>query len=234
MKRELIAAIFDVDGLILDSEVFHAKAFTDAFNLNSPAKYQVDENFMKNWFYSNLSGKKISNQLTYVQKCFQHNDIPKIYQEYRKLFTKRLQTESVEVKQGFFNLIEYLKENGIKLAIVSTSSINSIKSLFKNSNIDINLFDVVISGDMELEHKPSPQPYLMACKNLNVSVNNAVVFEDSETGLSSAVNAGIKCFLIPGYAPISEEAKTKAFSVCNSLLDTIPILQKSFHIKSKN
>lgn len=228
MKEELLAAIFDVDGLILDSELFYAKAWTDAFNQNSPLEYQVDEGFMKQWFYNNLSGKKIGYELNFIQKCFQHNDIPKIYQEYRSLFSKRLLTDPIEVRKGFFELIEYLKTKNIKIGIASSSSIKSIENAFKNSKIDINLFDIIITGDMGLEYKPSPQPYLKACEELKVNVKSVIAFEDSETGLNSAINAGIKCFLIPGRAPISDKIQLKAFAVCDSLLDTIPFIANNF------
>lgn len=228
MNKQLCAAIFDVDGLILDSEAFYAKAWVDAFNLNSPLQYRIDEDFMKEWFYNNLSGKKIGQQLDFIQKCFKNNDIPKIYQEYRKLFTQRLQTEAIAVREGFFELVGYLREKGIKLAIASTSSKETIKTCFKNSKIDIDVFDVIVSGDMGLEYKPSPAPYLEACRELNVEAGNAIAFEDSQSGVLSAVNAGIKCFLVPGRAPLSEDIKTKTFAVCANLKSAISILDKHF------
>ena len=231
--KKLCAAIFDVDGLILDSEVFYAKAWADAFNNNSPTEYQVDEEIMKEWFYNNLSGKKIGQQLDFVQQCFQNNDIPKIYEEYRKLFNQRLQSEAIAVREGVFELINFLQGKNIKLGIVSTSSMGTIKKSFKNSNIDINIFDVIISGDMGLEYKPSPQPYLKACNDLKVGVDNVIVFEDSTSGLLSATNAGAKCFLVPGRAPILEETKTKAFAVCEKLSDAISLIENCFFSQDK-
>jgi len=78
MKKELTVAIFDLDGLILDSEVFYAKAWSDAFNANSQKEYKVEESVMIEWFYNNLSGKKIGQQLDNIQKQYKYNDIPKI------------------------------------------------------------------------------------------------------------------------------------------------------------
>lgn len=234
MKKELYTAIFDVDGLILDSEVFYAKAWTDAFNLNSLKKHQVDEDFMKDWFYNNLSGKKIGQQLEYIQKYFPNNNIPIIYQEYRKLFAQRLKSEPIKIRDGFFELVNFLKTCNIKIGVASTSSFDSIKNCFQNSNIDIDLFDAIISGDMGLEYKPNPAPYLTACKMLNVNVENAIAFEDSASGLDSAVNAGIKCFLIPGRAPISSKTKIKAYAVCKSLSEPISIIKRSFNLNNKN
>lgn len=232
MENHLKAAIFDVDGLILDSEAFYARAWTEAFNANSKEEYRVDNEVMMQWFFDNLSGKKIGQLLDVIQKKFPNNDIPKIYKEYRKLFAERIQTESIEVMEGFFNLVNYLKDNEIRLAIASTSSAESIKNCFKNSNIDISDFEVIVSGNMVSEYKPSPEPYLKACEMLNVNPDNVVAFEDSESGLFSASNANIKCFLIPGRAPISDETKKRAFAVCNNLADTVSIIEKTFFINS--
>lgn len=226
MRKELTVAIFDLDGLILDSEAFYAKAWSDAFNSNSPKEYMVEECVMMEWFYKNLSGKKIGQQLDYIQKQYKYNDIPKIYNEYRKLFRERLEHESIKPKNGFLDLINYLKEKGIRLAIASTSSAETIKKMLINANINVLDFEIIVSGDMGIEYKPSPDPYLKACELLNVSPQNAIAFEDSESGLLSATNAKIDCFLVPGRAPISKDVKKKAFFVCNSLAKTIPVIEK--------
>lgn len=229
MKKELTVAIFDLDGLILDSEAFYAKAWSDAFNSNSPKEYKVEESVMIEWFYNNLSGKKIGQQLDNIQKQYKYNDIPKIYKEYRKLFRERLEYESIKIKSGFFDLINYLKNKEIRLAIASTSSVETIKKTLTNANIDISIFETVISGDMGIEYKPSPDPYLKACEMLNVNPENAIAFEDSESGLLSATNAQIDCFLVPGRAPISEDAKKRAFFICDSLADTIPVIETTIN-----
>lgn len=226
MKTALEVAIFDLDGLILDSEVFYAKAWSDAFNLNSPKEYNVNESVMVEWFYNNLSGKRIGQQLDNIQKQYKYNDIPKIYKAYRKLYKERLDNGVIKVKNGFFELINYLQRNNIRLAIASTSSSETIKKVLTNANIDMSIFEVIISGDRVLEYKPSPEPYLKACEMLNVSVQNAIAFEDSESGLLSATNAQIDCFLIPGRAPVLENVKKRAFAVCDNLSDTIPIIEK--------
>jgi len=225
MKRKLKLAIFDVDGLILDSEVFYAKAWSDAFNANSKDKYKVNEEVMTEWFYNNLSGKNIGKQLEFIEKEYPHNDIKTIYEEYRSLFRKRLLTESIKVKEGFFELINYLKNNNVILAIASTSKEVSIRNAFKNAGIDISIFDVLITGDMDLECKPSPQPYLKACEILNINPKDAIAFEDSNSGVLSATNANIDCFLVPGRAPVSEEVKNKAYAICDNLDDAIEILE---------
>ena len=62
---------------------------------------------------------------------------------------------------------------------------------------------------------------------LNVSPQNAIAFEDYESGLLSATNAQIDCFLVPGRAPISEDAKKKAYFICDSLVDTILVIEKN-------
>ena len=85
MKTELKLAVFDVDGLMLDSEAFYANAWADAFNLNSKKEHRVNKKVLIKWFYNNLSGKKIGNQLDFIQSYYKNNDIKLIYEEYRKI-----------------------------------------------------------------------------------------------------------------------------------------------------
>lgn len=230
MKNKLKLAIFDVDGLILDSEAFYANAWADAFNEFSQPKYKVEKSTMINWFYNNLSGKKIGNQLDFIQQTYPNNDIVLIYEEYRKLFKTRQKTEKIEILPGFFELIEYLKEKNIILAISTTSRLESIQNEFKNANIDINDFKVIVSGEMVKNYKPNPEPYSKVCELLNIKPNEAISFEDSNSGVLSSTSAGVKCFLIPGRAPVSANAISKAYKVSESLLDTISIINKEFNI----
>lgn len=230
MKKNLKVAIFDVDGLILDSEAFYAKAWADAFNSNSRKEYRVDEDLMIEWFYRNISGKNIKEQLDKIQNEYKNNDIQTIYQEYQKLFTERLKNQAIDIRKGFFELLDYLKKNNIRLAIASTSKESAIKDAFKNANIDISAFEVLVTGDMMLEAKPNPAPYLKACQLLGVDFNDAIAFEDSESGLLSASGANIKCFLIPGRAVVNEEIQKRAFAVCDSLFDVISIIEREFSL----
>lgn len=230
MKNKLKLAIFDVDGLILDSEAFYANAWADAFNMFSKKEYQVPKEKMIEWFYNNLSGKKIGNQLDFLQETYPNNDINLIYEEYRKLFKVRQKTEKIDVLPGFFELIKYLKENNVILAISTTSRLESIQNEFKNANIDIGDFKIIVSGDMVQNYKPHPEPYSKVCDLLNINPNEAISFEDSTSGVLSSINAGIKCFLIPGRAPISSVAISKAYNISKTLLDAISIIKKDFII----
>lgn len=225
------AVIFDVDGLILDSEAFYAKAWSDTFDKLTPKKYRVEEEVMMDWFYNNLSGKKIGNQLEYIQSVFSHSDIQKIYREYRILFRERLKTEAIEVRHGFFELIKFLRDKKIKLALATTSSSDTLQKYFQNSKIDMSNFEVIVTGDIGLEYKPSPQPYLKACELLKLKPNDVIALEDSSSGVMSVVNANIRCVLIPGRAPVDEVAKQKAFMVCKDLAEVIDIIDNEIDLK---
>ena len=228
MESKLKAALFDVDGLILDSEAFYARVWTEVFNMYTPIKHRVEEKTMIEWFYNNLSGKKIGKQLAFIQNAYKHSDIPHIYEEYRKEFRSRQQTSPIDVRSGFFELIDFLKSNDIKLGLVSTSSKDTISTVLNNANVDMAMFSVVVTGDMGLEFKPSPEPYLKACELLNIKPYEAVVFEDSESGVMSAYNGGLDCMLVPSQAPISDYAKSSASRVLNTLDEAIDIIKTDY------
>ena len=230
MRKKLDAVIFDVDGLILDSELFYAQAWADSFNNFSPEKYRVDKEFMVDWYFENLAGKRIFDQLNMIQEKFKNNDIPKIYAEYCKLFRARLITDSIPVREGFFELLNYLKSHNVRLAIVSSSELDVIKNSFNNTNVDISDFEIIVSGDIVSKRKPNPEPYLKGCELLNVDKTNIIVLEDSESGVLSATNANLDCYLIRGRVPVSDVVKAKTCRVCNNLSEMIPSLEREYLI----
>ena len=121
-------------------------------------------------------------------------------------------------------LIKFLKEKNIKIAIASSSSFEKIHTRFKQANLDINEFDYVIGGDMVTSPKPDPQIYLKSCEVLNVKPENAIALEDSDSGIKSAVSAGMKAILIPDIKSPSEETLEIAYKKFDNLLEVIELL----------
>jgi HAD superfamily hydrolase (TIGR01509 family) len=93
---------------------------------------------------------------------------------------------------GLTNLINSLRKSKIKMAICSGSYLDQIKTALRNLSMD-SMFDAIVSCEMTNNHKPHPEPYLMALKTLNVKSNECLAFEDSENGVLSAKKAGIYC-----------------------------------------
>jgi len=97
----------------------------------------------------------------------------------------------IEPMSGLLQVLNYLKKQDIRLALVSSTSSHNILSAMNRLSL-IKYFDVIIGGDMLKQAKPAPEGYQTAAKQLGVDVKDALVIEDSSIGIQAAKNAGIK------------------------------------------
>jgi len=181
------AVIFDMDGVIIDSEPFHYKVFMkytrSKFGLTiSDEEYNGFIGTTNHSIYSILKEKyNIEGDLTtliaeYEEKCL----------EFLLSATNERPIHGVDV------LVKNLHQNKIKLAVASSSPkkvINIVLDMF-----DMNkFFDVKVSGQEVANSKPAPDIFLRAAELLNICPAECLVFEDSRNGVVAAKAAGMKC-----------------------------------------
>lgn len=181
------AVIFDMDGVIIDSEPFHYKVFKEyiwkKFNLViSDEEYSTFIGTTNHYIYESLQNKykfpgDLSTIITeYEEKCL----------EYLLSATTERPIQGVDV------LVKNIHQNKIKLALASSSPkkvIGIVLAMFKLNQF----FDVIVSGQ-EVEHsKPAPDIFLRAAELLNTLPEECLVFEDSRNGVMAAKAAGMKC-----------------------------------------
>lgn len=92
----------------------------------------------------------------------------------------------------FINYLKYLKEKGYKTCLATSTVKEFVDVILKHYGL-LEYFDEVLTADDVTKGKPDPQIYNIALKRLMVSKGEAIVFEDSKNGVSSAKNAGIYC-----------------------------------------
>jgi len=101
-----------------------------------------------------------------------------------------------ELLPGWENIFSEAKKHGIKTALVTASNRVLADALLINNSYQ-NYFDVVITSDDVKETKPHPEPYLTAAKHFGLDVLDCLAFEDSNTGITSSLGAGIPTIAIP-------------------------------------
>lgn len=185
MVRDVNTIFFDFDGVIIDSEPLHAKAkklTLEKFKIPYPStifddyKGRTDKVFF-DYVSNNLDTQKRPLD---VLLNFKRNIFEEIISELKLI-------------DGFLPFLEMVKTKGIHTALVSSTSLYSLRLVDELYHIS-QLFDVVITEvDTEL-HKPNPDPYLKALKVTAANTLNTIVIEDSPNGIISSKKAG--CFTI--------------------------------------
>lgn len=211
-NKEIKLAVFDMDGLLLDSEKINREKWIET------AKLLGYEMTYEQWF--GLLGTNEESEKQYLYKLY-GNDCPA--EEFRsvrmKLIGEYAEEYGIPVKKGVKELLEFFKENGVP-CVVATSSVRSrAENFLKRADI-LHYFDALTCGDEVKLGKPDPELFETAARKADVKPENCVVFEDSENGIIAAATAGMTPICIPDLQPPTETVK-KAAIIANSLDEII-------------
>lgn len=212
MKENRIkTVIFDMDGVIFDSEVLICEIWDEIakeYNLSN-----MDEVMVKCIGVNNAETEKIMKEE--YGEDFDYDFYRGISSQ---IYHSRYDDGKLPMKEGVFELLEFLKQNGYKTALASSTRIETVTNQLKAAGI-YRFFDEVIGGDMVSKSKPDPEIFLKAAAKLNVSPSEAYVIEDSFNGIRAAYSAGCIPFMVPDMLKPDEEMRKKAEKIFESLLE---------------
>lgn len=182
------AVLFDMDGVISDTQKMHDGAASDILRKHgvflSPEEIYTRYAGIRSgeWFTELLRGKNL--------------DISAVLKEKQDSVQKEAE-ESAAPIEGVVELINKLKDNGFRIAVASSSNRPFIDTILTKLNI-ADKFDTIASGDEVTYGKPNPEIFLLAARRLQVSPENCLVIEDSRSGMTAAKRAGMACVgLVP-------------------------------------
>jgi len=183
MNKE-IAVIFDMDGVICHTNPYHSKAFREFFstrNLNP-----TDEEFAEHMF-----GKSNSYILShFLKRPVAGDELIQLEREKELLF-RQLYEPHIEPIAGIVDFITDLEASGAKLGVATSAPLANLDLILSKVPIREKLGSLLASENVT-KHKPDPEVYLTSAKNLGVRPTRCIVFEDSFSGISAALNAGMK------------------------------------------
>lgn len=207
------AVIFDMDGLMIDSERVTFECYQE---IMKPMNLTMDEEF-----YKKLLGKPLRGIYeTFYETYGRDFPIENVIKDVHALMAKRFATEGVPIKKGLLPLLSYLKENHYKTIVATSSNRDRVDSILAQANIT-QYFDDSICGDEVTHGKPNPEVFLKSCEKLGVKTDEAFVLEDSEAGIQAASSAGIKVICIPDMKYPEEEYAKKTYKILSSLDEVI-------------
>jgi HAD superfamily hydrolase (TIGR01509 family) len=202
------AVVFDVDGLLLDSEAVYQESWQGSCAAQG---FTLDDAL-----YRTLIGQRIALCEEKVAGIAGPGfDIARFRTEWRAAW-REIAARGVEPKPGALELLAWLEERGVPLA-VATSSARSEAALSLGPLA--RRFRAVITGDQVANGKPAPDIYLAAARALGVAPERCLAFEDSENGARSALAAGMTVIVVPDLVRPADEVLARAHRVCASLTE---------------
>lgn len=207
----LQAVIFDMDGLIFDSERIVQRSW-------SAASKELGLPDVGSHIYHTI-GFNLKRRTKYFYQVFgQDFPMDQFNLLTRKKFQEIYESEGVDKKPGVEELLRYLKEQGIKTAVATSSHRGYSQELLGNAGL-VKYFDGFMYGDMVENAKPDPEIYLKACAAIHVSPEYSLALEDSPAGIEAAYAAGMIPVMIPDLVTPTDEVRNLCHRIETSLYD---------------
>ena len=205
---DIKAIIFDMDGVILDSETISDKTWLIA---QDEMDIKTDKDFI------NLCrGSNRNDTLTILRNIFgQDFDSEAFLKRTSELFKMYEDTQGIPLMPYAKQILEYLKPK-YRLALASSTNGEAVERQLRNAEV-IDFFETRTTGEMVEHSKPDPEIYLMACRSLGVEPGECAAVEDSPNGIKSAAAAGLKVIMVPDKIEPTEEIEALCWKICKTL-----------------
>jgi len=217
--REIImdkGVIFDLDGLLIDSEVISYQLYQD---LIKPYGYS----FSIEDYTQNYSGKAARKNMDDIVTRFQ---LPISIEEglnFVALKEKNYFQKGIPLKKGAKELLEYLKNHHYKIVLATSSTKERALMVLRQHHIDM-YFDQMVFGTEIKNGKPAPDIFIKACEKIKIKREDGLVLEDSEAGIQAAYLAQIPVICIPDMKKPAQSFQDMTKNIFPSLLDVITYL----------
>lgn len=210
-RQHEMAVIFDMDGVIFDSERLVVETWVEVAK-----KYGIEgiEEACAACVGINAQATELKMKEIYGE------EFP--YQEYKKeasaLYHERYDDGRLPTKPGIRELLEFLHANNIRTAVASSTRREVVEQEIRDAGL-APFFQKIICGDMVARSKPAPDIFLKAAEELGVAPEICYVIEDSYNGIRGAHAAGMHPIMVPDMLPPTDEMEKLAEQIFPSLFE---------------
>ena len=216
-NRPILGVLFDMDGLVLDSEILYSRfwiaacrefgyTMSNAQSLKMRALGRIQAEEMLHSFFGPEA------------------DYHAIRAARIQLMDAFIEENGVQTKPGIFELMDYLQAQGIRTAITSSSPVPRIRSHLSRHGLDTR-FDALCSGRDMPHGKPAPDIYLHGAAVLGLKPEQCMALEDAPAGILSAHRAGCLPVMIPDQDQPGEDTRNLLYAMCDTLADVISLME---------
>ena len=216
---DIKAVLFDMDGLMVDTESLATEAF-----IHSAKKQGYDMTKEETLLVLGFTTKSIYE---FWENYFKNSDVSgkQLVDDHYKYIENILFTTGPRKMPYIEELLKYLKESNYKVAVASSSNIEHIINNMKKTGLK-KYIDEFASGAEVENGKPAPDVFLLAAERLGVKPEECLVLEDSKAGVLAGSSAEAKVIMVPDMFKPDEECKERTYRIVGNLGEVISILEE--------
>ena len=217
----LKAVIFDMDGLMLDTERIALKAVSEAaISLGYPWREEIG---------LAMVGLNIRDSDAVVARHLGAECAEPLRVAFGERYLMALEAEPIPIKPGLLEFLDWLERQGVPKAVATST--RSERARFKLDRAGIgNRFQHIVCGDQVPRGKPEPDIFLAAAERLRVAPKHCLALEDSGPGVRAANAAGMKVIMIPDVLAPSADVIALGHPICRSLIEALQLVQENFTV----
>lgn len=203
------AVIFDMDGLMLDSEAIYRQVWQQAV--------RAQGHLLTDAQYSAFIGVTVADAEQALGRMLGPQfDLPRFQAEWPRRWRQHIAQHGIPRKPGLLRLLDLLAEDGYRTAVATSTvraeALDSLGALAAR-------FDAIVTGDMVPRGKPAPDIFLLAADKLGCVPSACLVLEDSEAGILAAHAAGMRVICVPDLKQPAPEVAQRVTAIYQTLDD---------------
>ncbi len=207
----MLSVIFDMDGVIFDTEMLCRKAWH-----SMEEEYGISAEKMDQLLILCVGTNRAHMVKTFLEQLGNDFPVERFLDESMDRIAA-LGASGLPLKKGAVELLSWLKEQNALLALASSTKRSLVIQELTDAGL-LDYFSVITGGDQITKSKPDPEIYLKTCQALDISPEAAFGIEDSYNGVRSASAAGLKTIMVPDLLPPTDEMRSLALCIQPDLL----------------
>lgn len=205
-----------MDGLMFDTE-------TLTYELQKPILKERGVDYTLDWYKQTVGKRSEDIVLMFKELCGDSFDYGNFRVQCREAYQKYTDEFGVPIKNGLFELLDFLKSEGIKTALCTSTTESSATRTLRISET-LTYFDALVCAEDVERGKPYPDPFVKAAEKLGLMPENCLALEDSINGIKSAYTAGMVTVMIPDLIEPTEEIRPMCYKILPTLKEVLDIV----------
>ena len=218
--KKISGVIFDMDGLIFDTEAVYSKN-----NIEIAQKFKMpgyDEEYYKSEV--GLGEKAVYQKYVNDFPMLRQDEIDQFFKESRASTWEEFSTVGAPIKPGVEELLTYLNNHGVKCVVASSNNREAIDMLLDKAGF-MDKFSGIVSGNDVTHAKPHPEIVEKAVEILGTPKEETIMLEDSLNGIRASFTANVPVIMVPDLILPNDEAKEKTMTIKDSLYDVLDYIK---------